>query len=81
MPDVSIFTVDGTKINVKDTTARSLAASASTAASNAQSTANTANSTANSNKSAIEALRKLSRLSVSYDSTSENITFTTGTHS
>lgn len=81
MPDVMTFTVDGTKINVKDSTARSSASSAATAASNAQSTANTANSTANANKTAIEALQKLSRLTVSYESTNENISFNTTTHS
>ena len=46
MPDVSIFNVAGTSINVKDATARSQAANALSTATAAQSTANTAKTTA-----------------------------------
>lgn len=73
MPFVSKFTLDGQDINVKDTEARS-------AASTAQSAADTANSTANENKEEITKLKALSRVTVSYDETSEDITITTATH-
>ena len=94
MSDLSYFTLDGTKISVKDSTARSAATAAQTAASNAASAASTATSTANSAKtvadsakttadsalSKVEAIEAESRLEMSYNSTSETITVTTKTH-
>ena len=52
MPDVSIFNVAGTAINVKDATARSQAANALSTAQGAKSTADTANTTAQGAKTA-----------------------------
>ena len=66
MSDVSVFTLDNTNINVKDSTARSTAtAAASQSAANAQDIAD---------------LKALSRLTVSYNSATETIAFTTQTH-
>ena len=73
MPDLSIFKLDNQTINVKDSTARS-------AASNAQSLATTANGNAATALNKVAELEKLSRLEVKYDSTTETMTFTTGTH-
>lgn len=73
MPDVTYFNVDGEKITVKDTQAR-------TSAENANNAANSANSTANQNKTDIAAIKKLSRLTVSYNKTEESIDFTNLTH-
>lgn len=64
MPDVSIFNIQGTSINVKDTTARSSAESASQQASQAL--------------SKVTELEQASRVNVSYDSAEETITITTG---
>ena len=66
MAEVSIFTLDGTDINVKDGTARNVASSA-----RAQSAANAQD---------IADLKALSRLTVSYNQASETITFSTTTH-
>lgn len=66
MSDVSKFQIGDTEINVKDATAR-------TAASSAVSTANSA-------MSAVQAITALGRLSVSYNSGTETITFTENTH-
>lgn len=66
MADVQIFDLDGTSINVKDDTARTLAnAAASVGAANSQDIAN---------------LKALSRLTMSYDSATETISFTTVQH-
>lgn len=66
MSDVQLFDLDGTSISVKDGTARSTANSAaSAAAANAQEIAN---------------LKALSRLTVSYNTSTETIAFTTVTH-
>ena len=66
MSDVSKFTLDNTEINVKDSTARSTASAAS-----AQSAANAQD---------IADLKALSRLTVSYNSSTETIAFSTSTH-
>ena len=64
MPDVSIFNIQGTSINVKDTTARSSAESASQQANQAL--------------EKVTELENASRVNVSYDSGEETITITTG---
>ena len=64
MPDVSIFNIQGTSINVKDTTARSSAESAAKQASQAL--------------KKVTELENASRVNVSYDSGEETITITTG---
>ena len=66
MSDVTLFTLDNTPINVKDATARSTAQAA-----NAQSAANAQD---------IADLKALSRLTVSYNASTETIAFTTQTH-
>lgn len=73
MPDVSIFNLGGENINVKDATARSNAQSANTAATQAATTANEALKKA-------QEIEKLSRVTVTYQSTNETITITTKTH-
>lgn len=55
MPDVSIFKLGETAINVKDSTARTTAASAQSAASTAQTTANQAKTAAQTAQTAAEA--------------------------
>ena len=55
MPDVSIFNLGGTAINVKDSTARTNAASAQQTASTAQTTANQAKTAAQTAQQAAEA--------------------------
>ena len=67
MADVSIFNLDGQDINVKDATARTEASAATTAIAGLN--------------TRVTALEALSRLSVAYNSSSQTITFTTGTHS
>ena len=64
MADVSKFNLDGTDINVKDSTARSTATAAQSAVSGLT--------------TRVAALEQLSRLTVSY--ASDTITFTTTTH-
>ena len=64
MPDVSIFNIQGTSINVKDTTARSSADSAAKQASQAM--------------KKVTELENASRVNVYYDSGEETITITTG---
>lgn len=66
MADVSTFTLDNTNITVKDTIARDSASAAS-----AQS---------NINAQDIADLKALSRLTVSYNQSTETISFTTTTH-
>ena len=73
MPDVSIFSIGGNSITVKDATARSTAQSASTKASQASSTANQALQLA-------QEIEQLSRVTVSYEQKSETITINTATH-
>ena len=55
MPDVSIFKLGETAINVKDSTARTTAASAQSAASAAQTTANQAKTAAQAAQKAADA--------------------------
>ena len=66
MPDVSIFSLGGKSITVKDETARSTAQSAST--------------TANQALQLAQEIEQLSRVTVSYEQQSENIIITTSTH-
>lgn len=73
MPDLSIFKLDSQTITIKDSTARDTANSAKTLATTASGNATTA-----LNK--VNALEQLSRVSISYDSTTETMTITTGTH-
>ena len=73
MPDVSIFSLGGKSITVKDATARSTAQSASNTAAQASSTANQALQLA-------QQIEQLSRVTVSYEQQSENIIITTSTH-
>lgn len=73
MPDVSIFSLGGQNLNVKDATARSNAQSANTAANEAAKTANEALKKA-------QEIEKLSRVTITYQPTHESITITTETH-
>ena len=73
MADLSIFKLDSQTITIKDSTARDAANSAKTLAATASGNATTA-----LNK--VTELEKLSRVSISYDSTTETMTITTGTH-
>ena len=73
MADLSIFKLDNQTITIKDATARQTADSAKTLATTASGNATTA-----LNK--VTELEKLSRVSMSYDSTTETMTITTGTH-
>lgn len=66
MPDVKQFVIDNTTIDVKDVTAR-------TNASNAVTTANTA-------LAKVLEIEALERLTITYSSTNETITFTRETH-
>lgn len=73
MPDVSIFNLGGQSINVKDASARSTAQSAKTTATEAASTANQA-------LRIIQDIEQLSRVTVSYQQSTETITITTANH-
>lgn len=73
MADLSIFKLDSQTITIKDATARSTADSAKTLATTASGNATTALNKVNE-------LEQLSRVSISYDSTTETMTITTGTH-
>lgn len=73
MADLSIFKLDEQTITIKDSVARQTADSAKTLATTASGNATTA-----LNK--VSELEKLSRVSISYDSTTETMTITTGTH-
>lgn len=66
MANVIKFNLDGQNIDVKDEEARSLASSAS--------------SQVTSLGTRVTALENQSKLSISYDTSTETITFTTGTH-
>ena len=73
MADLSIFKLDNQSITIKDTTARQTADSAKTLATTASGNATTALNKVNE-------LEKLSRVTISYDSSTETMTITTGTH-
>lgn len=73
MADLSIFKLDSQTITIKDSTARDTANSAKTLATTASGNATTALNKVNE-------LEKLSRVSISYDSTTETMTITSGTH-
>ena len=73
MADLSIFKLDSQTINIKDATARETADSAKTLATTASGNATTA-----LNK--VSELEKLSRVTISYDSSTATMTITTGTH-
>ena len=73
MSDLSIFKLDEQTINIKDKTARQ-------DANNAKQLATTATGNANTALQKVTELEKLSRLEVAYDSTSETMTITTGSH-
>lgn len=66
MSDVSIFDLEGTAINVKDNIARQ--------------TANSASAQSSQNAQDIADLKALSRLTVSYNASTETIAFSTTTH-
>ena len=66
MADVSVFNLDGASINVKDDIART--------------TANGASAQSATNAQDIADLKALSRLTVSYNSSTETITFNSNTH-
>ncbi len=66
MANVIKFNLDGQEIDVKDEEARSLASSA--------------NSQVTSLGTRVTALENQSKLSISYNTSTETITFTTGTH-
>jgi len=66
MAEVQTFDLDGTPIDVKDAAARQ--------------TASSANALSVQNAQDIVDLKALSRLTVSYNSTTETIKFTTQTH-
>ena len=80
MPDVSIFSLAGQSINVKDSTARSTATAAQTTASNALSTAQAAQSAANTLEARVDEIANLSRVTVSYNAQNETIAIATGDH-
>lgn len=94
MADLTYFTLDGVKINVKDLTARNAASAAQTKADSAASDASTAKSDAATAKttaneaatgasnalSRVAAIEKESRLEMTYSETTETITVTTKTH-
>lgn len=73
MPDVTIFNLGGQDISVKDATARSNAQNAKTAAAEAATTAQNA-------LKKVEAVEKLSRVTVEYTPATETIKITTSTH-
>ena len=73
MPDVSIFNLGGQNINVKDGIARSTAQSANTAATEAAGKANQA-------LQLVQEIEQLSRVTVSYEQSTETITITTENH-
>lgn len=73
MADLSIFKLDAQTITIKDATARDTANSAKTLATTASGNATTALNKVNE-------LEKLSRVTISYDSSTETMTITTGTH-
>lgn len=73
MADLSIFKLDNQTIAIKDSTARQTADSAKTLATTASGNATTALNKVNE-------LEKLTRVTISYDNSTETMTITTGTH-
>lgn len=73
MPDVSIFNLGGQNINVKDGIARSKAQSAEQKATESASKANQA-------LQLVQEIEQLSRVTVSYEQSTETITITTENH-
>ena len=73
MADLSIFKLDNQTITIKDTTARQTADSA-------QALATTASGNATTALNKITELENLSRVTISYDSSTSTMTITTGTH-
>lgn len=73
MADLSIFKLDDQTITIKDSVARQTADSAKTLATTASGNATTALNKVNE-------LEKLSRVTISYDGSTETMTITTGTH-
>lgn len=73
MADLSIFKLDSQTITIKDSIARQTADNAKTLATTASGNATTA-----LNK--VSELEQLSRVSISYDSSTETMTITTDTH-
>lgn len=73
MADLSIFKLDSETITIKDSVARQTADSAKTLATTASGNATTALNKVNE-------LEQLSRVTISYDSSKETMTITTGTH-
>ena len=73
MADLSIFKLDSQTITIKDSTARQTADSAKTLATTASGNATTALNKVNE-------LARLSRVTISYDNSTETMTITTGTH-
>ena len=73
MPEVSIFSIGGKSITVKDATARSTA-------SNALSTAQAAQSAASALEARVDEISNLSRVTVSYNAQNETISIATGDH-
>lgn len=65
MPDVSVFNLSGTAINVKDAT---------------QKTASAASSTASEALDLAKKIENLSKVEINYTDSPETITVTTGTH-
>lgn len=81
MSDVKIFTVDDKDIEVKDASARNSITTINNEISNIKTNTDTNSKDIATNTADILALKKLSRLSVSYDANDEKIIFTTGDHS
>ena len=73
MPDVSIFSLGGQSITVKDATARSNAQSAKTTATEAKSSADQA-------LQLVQDIEQLYRVTVSYEQSTETITITAENH-
>ena len=73
MADLSIYKLDSQTITIKDASARQTADSAKTLATTASGNATTALNKVNE-------LEQLSRVSISYDNSTETMTITTGTH-
>lgn len=91
---LSKFNLDGTSIDIVDTTARtnaqtaistantasSTATTAKSTADTAKSTADTANTAVNNLKTTVDKIVAESRVTVEYNSTNETMTITTTTH-
>lgn len=77
MSDVSKLNLYGTKYNIKDSNARSLANTAQTKANEADSKASTAQSTANSNADNITKIIN-SSVNIEYEESTETVKVTRG---